>query len=145
MIAEPTKRLTNHGRNIQRIRETLGVGQDKLAKALNISCSDLLEYEQQETIDESVLVKIASILHIPVELITNLRDDASMTFVSNTFSDMSMGIMGVYNTNKMENCTFNPLDKLISTLIEKDQLYERLLQSEKEKVVFLQDQLDKKR
>lgn len=35
-------------------------------------------------------------------------------------------------------CTFNPLDKVIAFFEEKEKLYERILQAEKDKVAYLE-------
>jgi len=41
-------------------------------------------------------------------------------------------------------CTFNPLDKLMETVEENKKLYERLLQSEKEKIKYLENIIKEK-
>jgi hypothetical protein len=84
--------------------------------------------EQSETIEEQLLDQIAQILGVTAEGIKNFSEEAVFNYFNN-FSDNSInqGPTGAFNT-----CNFNPLDKVI-------ELYERLLQSEREKVELLKD------
>lgn len=53
------------------------------------------------------------------------------------FNDSSSNNGAIY----ANNCTFNPLDKLVEAFEENKQLYERLVQAEKEKVAYLEELL----
>ena len=75
------------------------------------------------------------LLKVPVEAIRNFSDDTANNFF-NTFHDQSG-----FNYH----CTFNPLDKYVEAMEENKRLYERLLQSEKEKVELLQRVLEEKK
>ncbi len=82
-----------------------------------------------ETVDEQKLIEIAKALDVSVEAIKNFSEEAVFNIIGNTFQDQS----AVYNCN----CTFNPLDKVV-------ELYERLVQAEKDKVEYLEKLLNGK-
>jgi transcriptional regulator with XRE-family HTH domain len=122
MITE-TKKM-HEGRNVKRIREMLGVKQDALAFDLGISQQAISQLEQKEALDAEMLEKISAVLKVPVEAIKNFDEQAAINVISNSFHDHS-------SNNINYQCTFNPLDKML-------ELYERLLQAEREKVEMLQ-------
>jgi predicted transcriptional regulator len=67
------------------------------------------------------LERVAKALGVTVQAVENFNDEAILNIISNTFNDES---------TQNYNCTFNPLDKVV-------ELYERLLQSEREKIEIL--------
>ena len=74
--------------------------------------------------------KIAKALNIPAEEITEMEDGTSINIVANTFDNQS---------STVNWCpTFNPIDKIV-------ELYDKLLEAEKEKVAMLQGVLRDKR
>jgi transcriptional regulator with XRE-family HTH domain len=117
------------GRKISRIRELRGMKQEALAQELGISQQAISKLEQSEKIEEEVLEKIASVLGVNAEGIKNYNDEAVISNI-NSFYDNS-----AFNFQ----CTFNPIDKLMDALEENKKLYERLLESEKEKVELLKN------
>jgi transcriptional regulator with XRE-family HTH domain len=115
----------NHiGRKISRIRELRDMKQEALAQALGTSQQAVSNIENSETLDDEKLLAVANALGVSVEAIKNFSDEAMISYF-NTFND-SQGNFGNQN-----HCTFNPLDKVV-------ELYERLLQAEKEKVEYLE-------
>lgn len=110
----------HQGRNVKRIREILGVKQDALAIDLGISQQTISSIEQRETIDDDLLDRISNALKVPTEAIKNFNEEATVTYIANTF-----------NGNSGNYMNFNPIDKVV-------ELYERLLQSEREKNDILQ-------
>lgn len=123
-----TTTTVHEGRNVKRIREIMGVKQESLASELGMNQQKISLLEQKETIEPDILQEIASALKVPVEAIRNFSDEAANNFF-NTFNDQS---------NFNYHCTFNPLERYIEAMEANKQLYERLLQSEKEKVELLQ-------
>lgn len=120
------KPRTHHGRNMRRVREILGVKQDVIAAALNISQPAVVKMEQREVIDDETLEKVAKALNVPVDAIKNYEEEATISFIANTFHD-STAIVGNNNgTGGHYSCTFNPIDKIV-------ELYERMLEMEREK------------
>ncbi len=122
----------NHiGRKISRIRELRDMKQEALAQALGTNQQAISIMENSETIEEDKLIEVAKALGVSVEAIKNFSEDAVLNIIGNTYHDSS-----VVNGNAF-NCNFNPLDKII-------ELYERLVQAEKDKVDYLEKLLKAK-
>lgn len=130
MTATDTPRRKIHeGRNIKRFREMLGIKQDALAYELGDDWNQqkISLLEQKETIDTALLKQISTILKVPVEAFQNFDEEQAVNVISNTFTSNDTSTLNAINPN----CTFNPIDKVV-------ELYERLVQAEKEKVVLLE-------
>lgn len=116
------------GRNISRIREMRDMKQEALAVAIGVSQQTISSIENSETVDEQKLQEIAKALGVTIEAIKNFNEDAAINYFNN-FHDTSEGTFN-------NHCNFNPLDKVI-------ELYERLVQVEKEKNGYLERLLEK--
>jgi transcriptional regulator with XRE-family HTH domain len=112
------------GRNISRIRELRGMKQEALAAAIGVSQQSVSNIEGSEIVDESILEKISKVLNVSSEGIRQFSEETVFNIINNTFTDSSSN-----NNNYL--CSINPLDKIL-------ELYERLLQAEKEKVDYLE-------
>ncbi|MBS7255333.1 helix-turn-helix domain-containing protein [Flavobacterium branchiicola] len=118
----------NHiGRKISRIRELRDMKQEALAQALGTNQQAISILENSETIDEEKLIEIAKALGVTVDAIKNFTEENMINFF-NTFNDT---VNNSHFASTNHNCTFNPLDKVV-------ELYERLVQSEKDKVEYLE-------
>jgi len=130
----------NHiGRKISRIRELRDMKQEALAQALGTNQQAISAMENSETIEEERLVEVAKALGVSVEAIKNFSDEAAINYF-NSFND------AVHNSHfgNNNNCTFNPLDKLMETVEENKKLYERLLKAEQDKIEYLEKLLKEK-
>ena len=128
----------NHiGRKISRIRELRGMKQEALADALGISQQAVSKIEQSPEVEDGKLEEIAKVLGVTKESIEKFSDEAVLNIISNTFNDSSI-LNGI---NFQPN--FNPLDKVVALFEEKEKLYERLLQVEKDKIEYLEKLLNK--
>ncbi|PIF32589.1 DNA-binding XRE family transcriptional regulator [Flavobacterium sp. 9] len=123
----------NHiGRKISRIRELKDMKQEALAQALGTNQQAISALENSETIEDSKLADIAKALGVSVEAIKNFTDENMITYFNNFYDNsFAHGMTSPYN------CTFNPLDKVV-------ELYERLVQVEKEKNEYLEKLLKNK-
>jgi transcriptional regulator with XRE-family HTH domain len=119
------------GRNISRIREMRDMKQEALAAAIGVSQQTISSIENSEIVDEQKLQEIANALGVTIEAIKNFSDEAVLNIISNTFNDNAM----LNAVNVQPN--FNPLDKVV-------ELYERLVQAEKDKVTYLEKLLKDK-
>jgi transcriptional regulator with XRE-family HTH domain len=99
--------------------------QEALAQALGTNQQAISAIENSETIDEEKLKAIAEVLGVSVEGIKNFSEEAVLNIIGNTYHDSN-----VVNGNAY-SCNFNPLDKMV-------ELFERLVQAEKEKVEYLE-------
>ena len=117
------------GHNIRRLRDMLGIKQDTIAYAMNMTQQNFSFLEQKADIDKVTLEKIASIMKIPVEVIRNFSEDGVINIISSTLHDNSGSVL--YNP------TFNPIDKII-------ELYEKRLQDKDNEIALLKSLLEKK-
>lgn len=119
------------GRNISRIRELKGMKQEALAIAIGVSQQSVSNIEASEIVDEEKLKIIAEVLGVTAEGIKSFSEEAILNIIGNTYH--------VDNSSAVNyGCTFNPLDKLVEAYEENKKLYERLVQSEKEKNEYLE-------
>jgi hypothetical protein len=84
--------------------------------------------ENSENVDEEKLIQVAKALGVSVEAIKNFSEEAIFNIIGNTINNNDNASM---NSNIQYQPTFNPLDKVV-------ELYERLVQAEKDKVEYLE-------
>jgi transcriptional regulator with XRE-family HTH domain len=120
------------GHKIGRIRELRGLKQETLAHELKVSQQTVSKIEQSETIDELMLEQIASILGVSVDGIKNFSEEAVFNIISNTFNNTSSDSSTLIASSLNYQPTFNTIEKIV-------ELYERLLQSEQEKIELLKN------
>lgn len=116
------------GQNLQRVRVYLGVKQDALASDLNMSQQTISKVEQQEDIEDGLLKQIADALGVSPELIRNFDLERSVYNINhNNYREATISEGA---TTYAISQQVNPVDKIV-------ELYERLLQSEREKTEIL--------
>ncbi|WP_264536708.1 helix-turn-helix domain-containing protein [Flavobacterium sp. N1736] len=124
------------GRNISRIRELRGMKQEALAESIGVSQQTISSIETSQEVDSKKLVEIAKVLGVTVEAIENFSEESVFNYF-NTYYDTKDSVINAGNLCSANNCTFNPLDKVV-------ELYERLVQVEKEKNEYLEKLLKEK-
>lgn len=129
--SEKTNRM-HLGRKISRIRELRGMKQEGLAAELGISQQAISKLEQSAEIEDSTLEKIANVLGVTPQAITEYSDEAVFNIISNTFHNTSSDNSTLIASSLNYQPTFNTIEKIV-------ELYERLLASEKEKVELLKN------
>lgn len=125
------KKINHIGRKIARIRELRGMKQETLAEELGISQQSVSALEKSETLEDKKLEEIAKALGVTREGIENFSEESVLNIISNSFHDQS-ALNAI-----LHQPTFNPIDKVV-------ELYERLVQAEKDKVEYLEKLLGKK-
>ena len=129
----------NHmGRKISRIRELKDMKQEALAQAMGTNQQTVSILENSEEIDDEKLKEVAKALGVTVDAIKNFSEEAVLNIIGNTVNNHDNASSFNYG------CTFNVFDKLIDVYQEKEKLYERLLQTEKDKVEYLEKLLKAK-
>lgn len=118
------------GRKISRIRELRGMKQEALAQALGVSQQTVSTMENSEELDEVKLQEVAKALGVVPEAIKNFSEEGIINYFSSYYDNSSGGPFANVQ------CTFNPLDKVV-------ELYERLVQAEKDKVEYLEKMFKK--
>ncbi|MCP2026655.1 transcriptional regulator with XRE-family HTH domain [Flavobacterium sp. HSC-32F16] len=116
------------GRKISRIRELKDMKQEALAQALGMSQQAVSVMENSEIVDEEKLKDVANALGMTVEAIKNFSEEAVINYFNNIYDNDFSHSNGAIQSN---NCSFNPLDKVV-------ELYERLVQAEKDKNEYLE-------
>ena len=131
----------HQGRNIKRFREMLGMKQDALAFEMGEDWNQqkISLLEQKETIEKEILQRLSEILKIPINAIESFDEESAINIISNTVnnSDTASGTLNYTTIN------INPVEKWLEALDENKKLYERLLETEKEKVALLEKLLNK--
>jgi transcriptional regulator with XRE-family HTH domain len=125
-----SERQVHHGRNVKRIREIQGIKQEALAIELGDDWSQkkVSLLEGKEVIDDNLLEQVAKALKVSSEAIKSFNEESVVTNISCNFNDHSANV----------NYNFNPIDKWMEALQENKKLYERLLESERQKVELLE-------
>lgn len=137
-----TSTKPNHiGRKISRIRELRDMKQEALAQALGTNQQAISVIENSETIDEDKLKEVAKALGVTVEAIKNFSEESVINYFNTIYDNDFSNSNGAIQSN---NCAFNPLDKMMEMVDENRKLYERLLESEKEKIAYLEKLLNGK-
>tara|TARA_R110002126_G_scaffold127706_1_gene270061 strand:+ start:2611 stop:3000 length:390 start_codon:yes stop_codon:yes gene_type:complete len=127
-----TETKPNHiGRKIARIRELRGMKQETLAEELGISQQSVSSLEKSETLEDEKLLQVANALGVTKEGIENFSEESVLNIISNSFHDQS-ALNAI-----LHQPTFNPIDKVV-------ELYERLVQAEKDKVSYLEELMKNK-
>lgn len=121
------------GYKVKRLREILGVKQEDLAERLQLSQQSVSKLENKVELDNETLEKVANALNISSDTIKRFTDEEVINIISSTFSDNS----SEYNNYPIDN----PIKWIVQLYDEKAALYERMLQSEKEKVDLLRELL----
>ncbi|PTX15049.1 DNA-binding XRE family transcriptional regulator [Pontibacter mucosus] len=124
------RRPIHLGDHVRRMRTALGVKQSALASELGTTQQNISRIEQEEEVDEVTLERIGKALGVSAEAIKNFDEEAAFNIVSNTFTSQDSSTINAINIQP----TFNPVDKVV-------ELYERLLQVEREKVELLERML----
>jgi transcriptional regulator with XRE-family HTH domain len=122
----------NHiGRKISRIREMRDMKQEVLATALGVSQQTISNIENSETVEDETLQKIAEVLGVTAEGIENFSEEAVFNIISNTYHNNSSDNSTLIASSLNYQPTFNTIEKIV-------ELYERLVQAEKDKVAYLE-------
>ena len=126
----------HQGRNVKRFREMLGIKQEALAFDLGDDWNQkkISLLEQKDVIEDPLLQKISEVLKIPVEAFQNFDEEQAINIISNTVNNNDHA-----SGNSLFNYypSFNPVDKMV-------ELYERMLQQQKEMIDKLEKLLQNK-
>ena len=134
----------NHiGRKISRIRELRDMKQEALAQALGTNQQAVSAMENSETIEDDKLKEVAKALGVTVEAIKHFSEEGVINYFNTIYDNDFSNSVGAVPINA-NNCSFNPLDKMMELVDENRRLYERLLEAEKEKIGYLEKFLNEK-
>ena len=133
---EDSEVKVHQGRNIRFFRNAKDMKQEDFADRIGMTQSFVVKIEKQNIIDEVKLAKCANALGISVEMIKEF--DPEKMFSSFTYNiDKIENANGAFSISKDDSSLTNnyyPIEKLMELNQKISDLYERMLQSEKEKV-----------
>lgn len=117
----------------------LGMKQETLAYELGEHWTQkkVSQLEAKEKIEEDLLEQVAAILNINPEAIRNFDEEAVFNIINNTYHNTSSDSSTLIASSVNYQPTFNTTDKIV-------ELYERLLQAEKDKIAYLEQLLKDK-
>lgn len=121
---------TEIGTKVQLIRKYFGVKQEALASELGISQQEYSKIEQQEDIEESTLSEIARALNVSPQVIKNFNVEKAIANIN--YSHTGNSNPEFENTRVIN---VDPINKIV-------ELYERLLNSEREKIELLKNTIN---
>ncbi|MDE5448872.1 transcriptional regulator [Elizabethkingia meningoseptica] len=133
----PNKKI-HQGRNIKRFREMLGIKQEALAFELGEDWNQkkISLLEQKESVEKDILEQVAKILKLPIEAIENFDEEQAVNVIANTYSFQDFKDNAVASGFSYQP-SFNPIDKMVD-------LYERMLQQQKEMIEKLEKLIEGK-
>jgi transcriptional regulator with XRE-family HTH domain len=123
------KNQVHLGRNVQRIREIIGMKQLALAENTGMSQQNISKLEKSPVIPEETLQKLAEGLGVSSEFIKSFNEEKA---VYNIQSNFTVNEKGSNINQQYQPIINNPseIEKIVG-------LFEKLLQSEKEKTELL--------
>ena len=104
----------------------LRIKKETLASELGLSEQSVSRMEQSDILEDDVLEKIAKVLGVTADAIKNFSEEMLIFHIQNMHDNAT-----AYQYNF--KCNYNPLDKVV-------ELYERLLQAEREKSALMSSQ-----
>lgn len=126
-MIQKEKHEVHLGRNIQRIREIIGMKQSALADNAGMSQQNISKLESSPLIAEETLEKLAKGLGVTSDFVKSFNEEKAVYNIQSNFTVNEKGS----NINQQFQPTFNnDIDKLVD-------MFERLLKSEKEKAELL--------
>jgi transcriptional regulator with XRE-family HTH domain len=131
IVREPKKQKGTIGRNIKFIREVRGYSQAGLARELGISQQNVSKIERSGSVDSDHLKALSKALGVTPTFVLNCGD------LLTEFLDEHFQEYVKYNVKTPKNEVFSrALDHII-------ELYERLIQVERDKVAHLESLLER--
>jgi transcriptional regulator with XRE-family HTH domain len=142
IMMETAEPRVHQGRNVKRFREMCGLKQEALALELGADWNQkrISLLEAKEEIEPEILKQVAEVLKMPVEAFTKLDDDGAINIISSTLHETSIA-----SNNYNPTFNYNSIERWLEALEENKKLYERLLQSEREKVELLERMLNERK
>jgi len=130
-VEEKPKRTPHLGRKVQRVREICGMKQLTLADVTGMSQQNISKLEQSEHIADDTLEKLAKGLGVTADFIKSFDDEKAVYNIQTNYTCRET------STNQLNyQPTFNNNNSPVEQIAE---LFEKLLQSEREKVELLTD------
>jgi len=151
MDEDSRKAKIHQGRNIRFFRNAKNLKQEDFAERIGLKQPVVTKIERQSVLEESILLKCAEVLGIPVDVLKNFDSEQMFDcFIYNYNIDKIQNSGGGVAVSHLQDSTNNntnnyPIEKLMELHNKNTELYERLLQAERDKSAFFEKMLDDKR
>lgn len=124
------ERKVKVGRNIKFLRNLKGIKQETVALELGISQPEYSLIENSEDVEDSIIFQVAQILNVTPEIIKEFNENQVFYNIENKVDNTT-----IHEKGHGIHQVFSPVDKVV-------ELYERLLESEREKIEILKSQIN---
>lgn len=124
------ERKVKVGRNIKFLRNLKGIKQETVALELGISQPEYSLIENSEDVEDSIIFQVAQILNVTPEIIKEFNENQVFYNIENKVDNTT-----IHENGHGIHQVFSPVDKVV-------ELYERLLESEREKIEILKSQIN---
>lgn len=131
----------HQGRNIRFFRNARDLKQEDFAERIGIKQPVITKIEKQSIIEESMLLKCAEVLGISVDMLKEFNPEKmfdSYTYHIDKIQNSNGGFSSLRDFANATNTNNYPIEKLMELHHKNTELYERLLQAEKEKNALLE-------
>jgi len=141
-ISKNSKARVHHGRNVRFFRNVRDMKQEDFAEKIGVTQPVVTKIEKQSIIEEALLEKCADTLGISVEMIKKFDPEEMINIYTNHI-DKTGNTNDVFLISKEGSPSTNyfPIKEIMELNQKNNELYERLLQAEKEKTAFLEKML----
>ena len=133
----------HQGRNIRFFRNARNLKQEDFAERIGIKQPVMTKIEKQSIIEESMLLKCAEVLGISVDMLKEFNPEKMFDSYTYHIDKIQNSNGGGFSLRDCTNANTNnyPIEKLMELHHKNTELYERLLQAEKEKNALLEKML----
>ena len=132
----------HQGRNIRFFRNARDIKQEDFADRIGVTQPVVVKIEKQSAIEERTLLKCAEVLGISVEMIKEFDPEKMLDGFTCNIEKIENANGAIFSSRESSTTTNNyPIEKIMELNQKNADLYERLLQAEKEKVYFLEKML----
>jgi len=137
----------HQGRNVRFFRNARNLKQEDFAERIGVRQPVVTKIEKQSVIEEAILLKCAEVLGVSVDVLKNFDSEQMLDcFIYNynidniQNSDGGVSLLHLKDSTNTNNNNY-PIEKLMELHNKNTELYERLLQTEREKNALIERML----
>ena len=142
MNTDSSKVTIHQGRNVRFFRNAKDIKQEDFAERIGVTQPVVTKIERQVVIDDRMLLKCAEVLGISVDTIKEFEPEKMFDSFTYNIDKVQNSHGAIFSSKDSTHTNHNyPLEKIMELNQKNAELYERLLQAEKEKIAFLEKML----
>jgi len=129
----------HQGRNVRFFRNAKNMKQEDFAERIGVKQPVVTKIERQSVIDERTLLKCAEVLGVSVDTIKEFEPEKMFDSFTYHIDKIQNSHGANFSLKDGTNTNHNyPIEKIMELNLKNAELYERLLQAEREKNAFLE-------